>query len=147
VSRARGNLFVHEAALILEERGYLVTEIRDHWVRQKGRWINVGGDLFGAFDIVAVRGHGAEGEAVLFIQVTDSSHAAARRHKVEARWRWPVGLGVSASFEVWAFNPESREFSIWKLIEEGWERISGRGTGMKLTAFPVGYRKVERDPQ
>ena len=105
-ARSSGNEAVTEAARLLESWGYKVHVFRNYSVRKGRRWIQVGGDLWGAFDIAAV---GTAG--FFFVQVTDVDHAAARRRKVDETWSWPRLPDVM--YEVWAWNRSKRTFTTY----------------------------------
>ncbi len=139
MSRERGNAILAAAIRILEGWGYIVQPARDHWVRRRGRWINVGGDLFGVFDLVAVAGPDTAGSPIRFVQTTDSSHAAARRKKIDARWSWPR-IANELCVEVWAWAERGQEFVIWNRTDRGWDRLTGPRTSIRIRE---GHQAVE----
>ena len=87
--RARGNAFQDRCTSYLETEGYSVhnqkTASRAIPIKGKIVWVSQRNDVFGAFDLVAVRA----GEKVRFIQVTlDSS--VAKRIKEVSGIQWPL---------------------------------------------------------
>lgn len=101
----------HEKAVAnwLEDEGWKVERNFKKVAYIQGRLITIGMDLFGAFDIVAIRPVKWRHPEVKFVQVTSGDNTANRKRKC---------------FKVW---PESE---VWEHIERGkyWiHRIDGSG--------------------
>ena len=88
-TRARGNAFQDRCAGYLTAEGYAVhnQKTASRAIPIKGRlvWVSQRNDIFGAFDLVAVRA----GEKVRFIQVTLDSGVSKRVKEVNGI-SWPL---------------------------------------------------------
>ena len=88
-TRARGNAFQDRCAGYLTAEGYAAhnqkTASRAIPIKGKVVWVSQRNDIFGAFDLVAVRA----GERVRFIQVTLDSGVAKRVKEVNGI-SWPL---------------------------------------------------------
>jgi len=96
-TRARGNDFQDRCAGYLEGEGYRVhnQKTASRPIPIKGRlvWVSQRNDVFGAFDLVAVKA----GEKIRFIQVTLHSGVSKRVKEVSGA-TWPLGF---MTVELW----------------------------------------------
>lgn len=119
-TRARGNAFQDRCAGYLTAEGYAThnqkTVARAIPIKGKIVWVSQRNDVFGAFDLVAVRA----GEKVRFIQVTLDSSVAKRVKEVNGI-QWPLEF---MTVELWQ-GRERGEVAVSLFDGEGF-REAGR---------------------
>ncbi len=115
-ARAKGRTKELKAAEVLEARGWTV-ELAHPQLQfiGPGKVISRKHDLFGVFDLVAVRRY----DPTLWVQSTDLEHVAARRDKVEEFARHHIDLGRLGHHrvQVWAWGRTQENGWHWDLYE------------------------------
>ncbi len=114
------------AISILETQGYVVHKVVKSRTKLRNRWISIGEDLFGCFDLLAV----STSHLPKLVQVTgfaSSAPASLRRAKVRAWVQKSFSeLPSTLELEVWAWTPKARDASgmrMWRLGVTGWARL------------------------
>lgn len=106
--KGRRQEFKCRDALLAEGYSVEVTKMPSKWQEQQ--------DLFGLWDVMAVRG-----DQVRFIQVKSNQGASVAKQRAMAEWECPP----NCSKEVWIYKDRVKEpiIKLW-LPQGGWTKIS-----------------------
>ena len=110
---AKGNRIQDEARRKLEAEGDVVQVVKKIRLKVHGRFISLGEDFFGAFDMMSTNPR-----RILFLQTTVPNHVAEKRHKIDAL-PFPPSNGL-LQYQVWGWVKKDI-WRVWRKTPDGWK--------------------------
>lgn len=108
------------AKRILVARGYKFEEAHVRPFRIRGRWYTDSADFWKAIDLMGKADRPGLHPRYIFLQVTDLTHRANRRRKVEEQGPW-FSDGDFLEVEVWAWDPRKKRMVVDRMCPLGWQ--------------------------
>lgn len=114
--KKRGYWFEKRIKKYLQEQGFIVDTAGKRAMRMSGKFLLVGKDIFGCFDLIAVNKEGT----IKFIQATTQSNSSKKEREIIETFPWPDGGDID--IEIWLARPGG-DIIIKRLIFDKFQEV------------------------